>query len=210
MRFLRSMDLYKVVILLSLIGLPLGGWYCMKLDDDIAASEKAIQEAKRSGGLLEQIGNLEKKVEVVVQNKLSTSDTINMPRRYFEGQILQAGGANLKTDDFGLTDPKEEPVTIPGGSRQRASDFVVDVTWPRTDFSVGLDFVYAVLFNCESGAGAGLGGSGQSIWKLRDLQLVNATDERLLTSYKTPPPELADKWTIRSMKFARREPRRGT
>jgi hypothetical protein len=208
MNFLRSLDLYKVVILLSVVLLPLGGWYCLKLDEDILASQKAVQDAKRAGGLLEQIGTLQKKVEVVVQNKLSTSDTINMPRRYFEGQILQAGGANLKTDDFGLTDPKEEPATIPG-SKQRASDFVVDVTWPRNEFSVQMAFVYALLFNCESGAGAGLAGAGQSIWKLRDLQLVNATDERLMTSYKTPPPELSDKWTIRSMKFARREPRKG-
>lgn len=207
MNALRSLDLYKVVILLSVVVLPALGWWITQLDGEIELSHKAIREAKRKGGTLEQIGALQKTVELVVQNKLSASDTINMPRRYFEGQILQAGGANLKTSDFGLTDPKEEPVSLPG-SRQRASDFVVDVQWPRTDFSVNLDFVYAVLFNCESGAGAG-GGVSQSIWKLRDLQLVNATDERLLTGYKTPPPELADKWTIREMKFARREPRKG-
>lgn len=207
MSFLRSLDLYKVVILLSLVLLPLGGWYCMQLDEDIAASRKSIRDATRPGGLLEQIGTLQKKVEMVVQNILTTTDTINMPRRYFEGQILQAGGANLKTDDFGLSDPKEDTVTLPG-SKQRVSDFVVDVTWPRNDFPVKLAFVYAVLFNCESGAGAGLAGSTQSIWKLRELQLTNSTDERLVTSYKTPPPELADKWTIRSMKFARVEPRK--
>lgn len=206
MNFLRSMDLYTVVILLSLVLLPLGGWYVMRLDEDIAASKKAVHDATRRDGLLEQIGTLQQKVEVVVQNKLSTSDTINMPRRYFEGQILQAGGANLKTDDFGLTDPKEDTVTIPG-SKQRVSDYVVDVTWPRNDRPVPLDFVYAVIFNCESGAGAG-GGAGQSIWKLRELQLMNTTDDRLVTSYKTPPPELGDTWTIRAMKFARREPKK--
>jgi hypothetical protein len=208
MSFLRSLDLYKVVILLSLLLLPVLGWYCMKLDDDIVASKKAIDEAKRPNGLLEQIGSLQKKVEVVVQNKRSTTDTINMPRNYFEGQILQAGGSGLKTSNFGLTDPKEEPATI-SGSKQRASDFVVDVTWPRNDFTPALDFIYAVIFNCESGAGAGGMGAGQSIWKLRELQLVNATEERLLTSHKTPPPELRDAWTIREMKFARREPRKG-
>ena len=48
----------------------------------------------------------------------------------------------------------------------------------------------------------------QSVWKLRDLQLINATDERMLTQFKTPPPELVDKWSIKSMKFARREPRK--
>lgn len=208
MKLLGSLDLYKVVILLSLVLLPVGGWMIWRIDQDIEASQKAIREAKRSGGLLEQIGALQKKVEIVVQNRLSTSDTIKLPRRYFEGQIMQAGGQNLKADDFGLPgDPKEEAVSLPG-SKQRASDFVMDVTWPRKDFSVQLDFVYAVLFNCESGAGAG--GAGQSIWKLRNLELVNATDEGLTRTKKTPPPELADKWLIRDMKFARREPRRGS
>jgi hypothetical protein len=133
-----------------------------------------------------------------------------MPRPYFQGQIIAAaaGGAGLKTDDFGLSDPKEEPATM-GSSRQRAADYVVDVTWNRDEFSVSLAFVYAVLFNCESGAHGG-GQGHPSIWKLRELHIVNATDERLTTSFKTPPPELADSWIIRTMKFARREPRKGS
>jgi hypothetical protein len=209
MNFLRSLDLYKVIVLLSFLVLPLGAWWCHDLDQRIEASRKSIGDATRPGGLLEQIGNLQKKIEVVAQNRRLTSDAINMPRPYFEGQIIAAGGQNLKTDDFGLTDPKVEPAVL-GQTKQRADDYVVDVTWQRKDFAVQLDFIYAVLFNCESGAGrAGEQIGRQSIWKLRELQLVNVTDDRLLQSYKTPPPELADKWSIRTMKFARREPRKG-
>lgn len=210
MNFLRNLDLYKVIVLLSLVLLPLGGYWCHDLEQQVVASRKAIVEATRPGGLLEQIGNLQKKVELVAQNRTLTSDAINMPRPYFEGQIIAAGGSNLKTTDFGLSDPKEEPAAM-GATRQKAADYVVDVTWQRKDFTVQLDFIYAVLFNCESGAGRAAETVGrQSIWKLRELQIVNATDDRLLQSFKTPPPELADKWSIRSMKFARREPRKGT
>lgn len=209
MSFLRSLDLYKVIVLLSFVLLPLGGYWCHDLDQRVLASRKAIVEATRPGGLLEQIGNLQKKVEIVAQNRTLTSDAINMPRPYFEGQIIAAGGQSLKTTDFGLSDPKEEPAAM-GTSRQKAADYVVDVTWQRKDFAVQLDFIYAVLFNCESGAGRGEATGRQSIWKLRELQIVNATDDRLLQGYKTPPAELADKWSIRAMKFARREPRKGS
>lgn len=210
MSFLRNLDLYKVIVLLSFVVLPLGGWWCHRLDEQILASNRAIQEATRSGGLLEQIGGLQRKIEVVAQNSRLTTDATKMHRQYFEGQLIAAGGGNLKTNDFGISDPKVEPA-IMGSTRQKADDHIVDVTWQRKDFAVKLDFVYAVLFNCESGArSAGDQAGRQSIWKLRELQIQNATDERLVQAFKTPPPELADQWTIRSMKFARREPRKGT
>ena len=71
-----------------------------------------------------------------------------------------------------------------------------------------MGFIYAVLFNIESGASVGRQEGQQSVWKLRELQIVNATDERLTSSSKTPPAELKDDWSIKLMKFARREPRK--
>lgn len=204
MNFLRTLDLYKAIVLLSLLALPAGGWYLMSLDDAIAASKRALQDARRSGGLLEQIGQLQRKVEVVAANKRSTGDAIKEPRTYFEGQILAAGGSALKTSDFSPSTPKEETSTI---GKQRIADFVVDIDW-RKDLTGRLDFIYAVLFNCESGARASSDQVQQSVWKLRELTLVNTTDERTTNSYNTPPPELEDKWKISVMKFARREPKK--
>lgn len=206
---MKNLDLYKVIVLLSLVVLPVGYYLCMGIEDEIAACKKAITEATRNGGTLEQIGGLQKKVELVVQGSLQTSDATNQPRIYFERQIL-AGAAEqgLNSNDFGLSDPKEEPAVLTG-SKQRAADYVVSVDWKRKDLQVKLSFVYAVLFNCESGARAGGGSAAlQSIWKLRELEIQNGTDDRLATSFKTPPPELQDTWVIRKMTFARREPKK--
>ncbi|HZN37734.1 MAG TPA: hypothetical protein VFD82_02965 [Planctomycetota bacterium] len=210
MRFLRSLDLYKFIVLLAAVLLPLGWWWMRSLDESIRLCRQAIAEATKPGGFLEQIGNLQKKVEVVVVNRFNTSDAINEPRIYFQNQILAAGGTTLKSDDFGLpTDPKDEPAWM-GTSPQKASDLVAEVTWKRTDLKVPMGFIYAVLFNAESGARVGGNQQGQqSVWKLRELSIVNATDERLTGSgSKTPPAELRDDWSIKTMKFARREPRK--
>ncbi len=211
MNFLRSLDLYKVIVLLSVFILPLGWWWISSFDESILACRQTISQSNAPGGLIEQIGSLQKKVEVVVQNRRSTSDAIKMPGKYFEEQILAAGGQNLKSDDFGLpSDPKEESAAM-GSTKQKAADYVADITWKRNDLTIPMGFVYAVLFNCESGARMGGEQAGQqSVWKLRELTLVNATDERVVSANKTPPPELLDKWSIKTMKFARREPRKGT
>jgi hypothetical protein len=211
MKFLREMDLYRGLILICLLALPVCGFWCYSIEQSIAECEKAILEATRSGGLLEQIGGLRVKVDLVVQNRLSTNDATQQPRTYFERQILAAATQNLAASDFGLTDPKEEPGYT--GTKQRVKDYVAEVTWKRKDLSLPLAFVYAVLFNCESGARPGGAQTGlQSIWKLRKLELVNATNERLLTGLgsnpEAPPPELEDKWSIKRMTFARREPDR--
>ena len=209
MRLLRSLDLYKFIVLLAAVLLPLGWLWVRNLDESIRLCRLAITDATRPGGFLEQIGNLQKKVEVVVANKFSTSEAIDKPQLYFQSQILAAGGTTLKPDDFGLPgEPKEKSAWM-GNSPQKASDFVAEVTWKRNDLKVPMAFIYAVLFNSESGARVGGDQAGQqSVWKLRELQIVNATDERVTGSNKTPPAVLNDDWTIKLMKFVRREPRK--
>ena len=207
MNFFRKLDLYKGIILLCLVALPLCGWWCLKLNESIDQCKDAIYHATRSGGLLEQIGALQKKVELVVQNRHSTSDAISMPSSYFDAQILTAAAQDLQSNDFKVDPPKEE-VAVMVGSKQKAADFVVGVTWQRKDLAVKLAFIYAVLFNCESGNKTGVSRVGQqSVWKLRELEIVNATDEKAFNSFSVPPPDLEDRWTIKKMAFARREPR---
>lgn len=209
MKFLREMDLYRGLILICLLALPVAGWWCNSLANSIKECEAAVREATRPGGLLEQIGGYQKKIELVVSNRQSAAGATQQPRTYFEGQIMASATQNLEKNDFGLTDPKEETAVTSASSKQKAVDFVAEVQWKRKDLSMPLTFVYAVIMNCESGARPGGGAAGlQSIWKLRELSIVNATNERLVATMDVPPPELEDKWAIKKMTFARREPKR--
>lgn len=203
---LRNIDLYTGIVLASLLLLPIGGWWTMKLREDLAASKAAIREASRSDGLIEQIGQMQGKIEIVAQNRSTTSDAIKDPRTYFEGQILAAAAGSLKANDFSPKAPKEEGVTIPG-SKQRASDFVVDVDFGK-EVRGDLSFVYAMLFMCESGARFGGRSTSPSVWRLRELSIVNETNDRAVTGRKVPTPELQDSWSIKKVSFARREPKK--
>lgn len=55
-----SMDLYKGIVLASLLVLPIGYWHCSGIESEIVACQKTIGEATRAGGTLEQIGGLQK------------------------------------------------------------------------------------------------------------------------------------------------------
>lgn len=202
MKFLKDLDGYKALILLCLIAAPACGYWCYSQQQTIDACRKALQDAPR---LLQDIGALQKKVEMVVQNRHSTTDATQQPGVYFQGQILAAASQNLNTNDFQLNAPKSETATLAG--KGKATDYVAEVVWQRKDLSLPLAFVYAVLFNCESGARPGGEAAGvQSIWKLRSLEIQNSTNEKLMSLSEAPPPELEDRWTIRKMWFARREP----
>lgn len=205
MSFLKNLDLYTVLIVLCVLLLPVCAWWCYNTNEEIKLCQSAVREASRPGGLLEQIGALQKKVEIVNQNR--GGSRLN-PVGFIEGQIIAAASnGGLGSSDFGLNSPKEEPATIPG-SKQKVSDYVVTVDWRRKDLEVKLDFIEAVLWNCESGAGVSGATGAPSIWRLRALEIVNMTDDKKTARFDTPPPELEDRWAIKKMQFARREPRK--
>ena len=205
MNFFKEMDLYKGIILLSVVLLPLGGWWISSLDEQIVLCETARYQATRRGGFLEDIGKYQGQIGIVASNRVSK--TVEDPRTYFEGQIL-AVSPDLKPDDFS---PKEmtSGSTSRGRGRQRWVDKVWSIDWgkQRDRKDVKMDFVYAVLFNCESGAGAGgVARGAPSVWRLHKLELVNSAGTDFRRSKKTPPAELEDRWKIQHMEFARREP----
>lgn len=205
MKSLGSIDLYTGLIIVCVVLLPVCGWWCMKTTEQIDKCEKSVREATRRGGELEEIGGLQKKIEVVNDNR-GGNDPTNA-RTYFEGQIFAAAsrGGGLKETDFTFSGPTPEPARI-SGSKQKATDHVLDVRWTNKELALRLDFIESLLWNCESGAGLNSTSSLQSIWKLRDLSIVNMTEEKALQRNDTPPKELKDRWSIRMMKFARREP----
>lgn len=216
MKFLAKLDLYKAIILGSLLLLPVAGWWIMNLQQSIQDCERAIREAKKPGGTLEQIGTLQKKVRLVVMSQALTSSTSD-PGTYFERQILLSK-PGIDKNSFRISPESEEPAAIPG-SKQKVVDKVVKIEWGgrsnRRDFLVQQDLINAVVFNCESAATEPGKGDGQardalpSIWRLRRLTFENELFENAFNAKRMPPPELEDKWLIRAMDFARREPPKG-
>ena len=52
MSFLKTMDLYKGIILMSVLLLPAGGWWVSKLQTEIEQCEDALYQATKNGGML--------------------------------------------------------------------------------------------------------------------------------------------------------------
>jgi hypothetical protein len=113
----------------------------------------------------------------------------------------------ISKNDFSPQPQGDKPGT---SGKQRYIDKEIKIDFGKTaasrrDYKLPRDALYAVLFNCESSAGD----AGGSVWKLRRLHIVNASDEKTFSSKKTPPaPELEDNWQVREMMFARREPQK--
>ncbi|MCA8976806.1 MAG: hypothetical protein KDC98_18940 [Planctomycetes bacterium] len=203
MKKLAQIDLYTGLILVCVVLLPICAWWCMKTNEAIDACKVAVREATRSGGYLEQIGALKKNIEIVNENR-SGNDPMS-PKTYFDGQIVAAAvGGGVASTDFNIIGPKSETLTLPG-SKQKVDDYIIDIQWTNKEHVLKLGFIESLLWNCESGAGLGSNNGLQSIWKLQQLQIVNTSDDSL-KSFDTPPPELQDRWAIRELKFARREP----
>lgn len=212
MNFFREMDLYKWVIVASLLLLPAAGWWIKKSSDDIQAAKKAITEATadrgRDSAWLTEIGKLQSQIELVNNNKLSIGDATEQPQVYFETQIFRSVKDGMKKDQFQFKPQRQEERAVAGSEKQRANEFIIGIDFVKgagKEFEMSREVLQAILFNCESGA-KDRGVQAQSIWKLSSLSVANATAPMLLTTHKTPPPDLEDRWVVKDLQFARREP----
>ena len=203
MSFFREMDLYKLVILVSGLLLPVTGWWINHSMQEIAVAQKAVADAPR---LLERIGKTRSDLDMISHNAVSAGDEpVRTPETYFETQIVRSAGGRISTSDFKVTKEKEDRVA------QHATDWLAKIDFPRKGnkgLEITREILFAVLFNCESGA-KGKDVPTQSIWKLQQLEVVNATSvaQEKFTSHKAPPSELEDLWSLtRSIYFVRREP----
>ncbi len=192
-----DLDLYKIIILLSLVLIPVVGFWAYSLEGQLQEASRAISQAKKPGGTLEQIGQYQKAVEEQQRHQTKQGSATN-PELYFDQQIRKAssgeGGVALSRSDFQITQKPDQ-----SARRNKAVDSLVSITWKkggREQFSLSRDFILAVLFNCESQA---------PIWKLRELRMQN---EEATGRGKVPPPEFQDKWKVSTMTFARRRPKR--
>jgi hypothetical protein len=208
MNLFRSMDLYKGIIVLSLLLAPVGAWWVMSLRASIDETQKSITAATRPGGLLDEIGSLERGMDVVKDNR-TIADSVSNPAIYFQGQILASAGGHISQSDFTVPPPQKKPGSV---DKQRFIDYEQSVLFERkengrNEMKLPRDFIWAVILNCEFGLGGASSASAaaNSVWKLRELDMTNAASEDLRGN-KTPPPELTDDWLLKKLVFARRAP----
>jgi hypothetical protein len=214
MKFLKEMDLYKGIVLLSVILLPIGAYYLSGLDKQLDDCRLALRNATKKGGYLEEIGRLQKKIETVALNDGSTKGAVENSKVYFETQIGLASNGKLSANAYRIVTPQPRTLKILK-SKQSVTEHKVKIEWGRPGQSGAdrlpkfkMDFIYAMLFNCESGAtDTRNSAGGLSVWRLKDLHLKNATMSGKNTRKGgVPDPELDDSWSIQTMVFARREP----
>lgn len=212
MKLLQNFDLYKGVILASLLLLPAAAYWIRTTQQAIERADNAILNATKQGGYLEEIGKLQKQLRTVEDNRASTSNQTGNSSTYFEGQIFRsASSGQLDKNQFNIAPQREEPATT--GKKQLVKDIIVKIDWmPRggKEFTFSRDFLFAVLFNCESSARSKDSAPLPSIWKLQSIKIVNASASKLISQQLAPPVELQDDWIVSNMQFARREPRKET
>jgi hypothetical protein len=208
--FFRQMDLYKIVILISIVLLPVTGWWINHTMQEIAVAQRAVVDAAKPGGWLERIGKTRGDLEVISKNVGTTDEAAKAPQTYFETQIMRSAAGAFSTSDFKVLLDKEDHA-LAGGDRQKVTDYTARIEFLRKGnkgIDITREILFAVLFNCESGA-RGKDIPTQSIWKLQSLEVQNTTAsaQDKFSNHKAPPSELEDRWsTIKPIIFVRREP----
>lgn len=190
-KLFSNMDLYKGIIIASVVLTPVAGWWAWSMNQEIREGRVATHNALKRGGDLETIGIYQKQL-MNLNNSVNKQLQGNY-RTFFEQQVLGADASGgLRRDQFVIGNKAEQRVV-------NNVDYTVDLEFREGSKHLELkrDFIQAVCFNVESQSGGA--------WKLRELHLRNK-DTMDLRGSKAPPPELSDIWRINQMKFATREP----
>ena len=189
----RDMDLYKGIILASVALLPAVGWWAWSLQERISAGNIAVRKAQGRGGLLQQIGLLQRDMEEVHANKVGgiTSDF----RTFFQSQIFASSKNPLGSTDFTISTEQNRKV-----SSLRAIDSEVTIEFKKNGkdpYALPRDYINALLYNFENAS---------KVWRLRHVRIRNESTERLVSQRRPPPPEFGDQWLLEKLVFARRSP----
>ena len=200
-RLFAKLDLYKSIIIVCLLAMPVIGYFIWNLQQKIRTGKQAIDRALLVNardtqlGDLEAIGMLKTQVEKL-KNKPQESSAADSYRVSFQSQLLRAI-PGLKVDDYTISEKRTSQLTI--DKNRYATNEVVSIEFKRAGnqkYPLTRDSVFAALFNIES----------QTAWKLFKFRMKN---KEMLASaaQKTPPPELPDEWQVETMEFSHKVPR---
>jgi hypothetical protein len=198
---MQNLDLEKVIIFLSLLLLPVTGFWVYSLRDGLREADEALSSAQKKDGMVQRIYAMqqlidETKRELERQGGKAT-DATNYFRARMEGSYEKGSSLSLIVADLTVA---EQPATTIRARRGQPGfeDVTVNLQWGRGGkMMLPRPFLNAYILNSESQS---------PIWKLRTLHLVNKEFAGSGGRTSAPKGEIADEWQVRKMSFARRKP----
>ena len=114
--FLAKLDLYKVIILLCLLAMPVLGYSIWSMQEKLRVGQTALAQATMQGrgnqtGDIEAIGTLMAQIDKVKDNKVDAAGG-DSHRVAFQRAIQGTNASGLKLDDFAIGDIKTTTVNI--------------------------------------------------------------------------------------------------
>ncbi len=189
----KKFDLYKVIIIASLVLSPVAGGWAYWLQGRIAEGEKAIAQAKNPRGPLQAIGLLQQEIDGM-RAKSGSAQAEADPRTYFDVQVSRSS-QSLRRTDFILNTLQDTRVSdLKAVDRQWSIEFKEG---GKTPLPMARELITNILHNVEAHSPA---------WRLRTLHLKNRETRELRARGGKPPPEVSDEWFVDRMVFAKREP----
>ena len=188
----KQFDLYKWIIIGSLVVMPIAGGWVYWLEQQIAEGNRGIAAATRpSTGELQTIGRLLAEIENQAKNAGASSAE---DRDVYFDRMISKSSQDLKRNDY-----KIDQVSALPHRDTKSIDRLYKIEFKRDgkQFSLPRTLVEAVMFNIEANSPA---------WRLRALTLRNETTKQMRTAGTKPPPEIEDNWLVDNMQFVRREP----
>ena len=191
---MKDLDLYKIIIYLSILAIPVAGYWAYHETQQLKVAKAAVKRATKGSrsdpSLLEKIGLLQKEIETI--KSAARDNSSGDASIYFEKEISGATG-------LGQTDFSVRQDIKPGSGTRSWTDITADIKFERAGKPLPLsrEQIYALLFNCEA--------KSEGVWKLRSFEMIN--EEAARSRGKSPPPKtVSDIWELKKMIFARREP----
>jgi hypothetical protein len=197
---LAKLDLYKAIILICLLAMPVVGYFVWDLQKQIKDARSAVASATRLGtntspGDIEAVGMTMAQVNKLRGKPVENADTDHTVA--LQKQILTAI-KNLKVDEFKLSKINEAMVTV--DKTRQATNQAVTVEFKRTTgepIPLEREQISKAIFNIES----------QLAWKLSALKIRNQQLKKLGAPPAAPPLETNDEWMVERLEISRKVPK---
>lgn len=196
MGFFRNLDLYKVIILASIVLIPAALGFVYWVEGRLEVARIALRDAEKRNGEIERIGALQRKLESV--NKTASHVALRGEDHslFFEQMISTSSGGTLKSTDYEISPEQTQVVQALSAQDQQVK---IDFRQDGKVMKLPRDFIHALVFNVES--------NGTQIWKLRQLTMQNAAIKGSPGGKREAPEKtVSDDWELSQLHFARREP----